>query len=133
MIRTLELGDRAGIAVAAACALHCLAAPVLGTSLQIAGVLLSEGAELAFLSTSLLVSGTTVLATCLRRGGRAAVWATFLVGAALLVSARSGTAWAERLEPALVFGGAGLVAAAHVVNLRHCRCRTEERSCVTAV
>jgi hypothetical protein len=132
VVRSVELGDRAGIAVAVVCAFHCVAAPILGASLQIAGVFASERAELAFLGSSLLISGTTILANCLRRDARAAVWGSFLVGAGLLVAARSGVAWAERLEHPLVFAGAGMIVAAHVMSLRNCRCKTDGPSCVGA-
>jgi hypothetical protein len=128
--RSLELADTAGIAVSVACAVHCLAAPILGASLQIAGALAFDRTELAFVGASLLISGTTVVANCLRRDGRVAVWGTFVVGAGLLVAARSGIAWVERFEPPLVFGGAGMIVAAHVINLRNCRCRKEGPSCV---
>jgi hypothetical protein len=112
VIQSIEMGDRAGIAVAVACAFHCVAAPILGTSIQIAGAFASEGAELAFLGSSLLISGTTVVANCLRHSVRGAVWRTFVVGAALLLVARSGVAWAEMLEQPLVIGGAGMIVAA---------------------
>jgi hypothetical protein len=129
MIRSQEMGDSTGIAVAVACALHCLAAPILGAALPMAGVLVSDRAELAFLGSSLLISGTTVVATC-RRQGSPAVWGAFLVGAALLVAGGSGTEWSELLEASLVVGGAGLIVAAHVMNIRQCRCRDDRPSCV---
>jgi hypothetical protein len=103
---------------------------MLGASLQIAGAGVSERAELAFLGSSLLISGTTVVASCLRRGTRAAVWGTFVAGAGLLVAARSGIARAEPLEPLLVIGGAGMIVGAHVISLCSCRCRKEGSSCV---
>jgi hypothetical protein len=127
--RSLDLGDRAGIAVAVACALHCLTAPILATSLQIAGIVASEQTELAFLGSSLLISGTTVVANCLRRRARAVVWVTFVVGASLL-AARIGGDWAEPLEAPLVVGGAGMIVAAHVINLANCRCRKGGPICV---
>jgi hypothetical protein len=130
VIRTLDLGDRAGIAVAVACALHCLTLPILGTSLQIAGVVASEPAELAFLGLSLLVSGTTVVVNCLRHRARAVVWGTFVVGASLLLAARTGGVGAGPLEASLVVAGAGTIVAAHVINLVNCRCRKAGPMCV---
>jgi hypothetical protein len=126
------MGDRAGIAVALACALHCVAAPLVGASMQVAGTLASERTELLFLTSSLLVSGTTVFANCLRRGPRRAVWGAFVVGASLLLCARVGFAPAEHIEQPLVLGGAGMIVAAHVMNLFNCRCREEGPSCVAA-
>jgi hypothetical protein len=130
MIRSLDLGDRAGIVVAVACALHCVTAPMLGTSLQLAGVLASERTDFVFLGFSLLISGATVLANCLRRRTRALVWCAFAAGASLLLAARIESAWAEVLETPLVVGGAGMIVAAHVVNLIHCRCRKDGPTCM---
>jgi hypothetical protein len=130
MIRTLEAGDRAGIALAVACALHCLMTPVLATSLQIAGVIASERTEFAFLGVSLLISGMTVVVNCLRRRASAVVWATFVVGAALLLSTRVSSAWAEPFERPLVVVGAGMIVVAHVINLVNCHCRKEGPTCV---
>jgi hypothetical protein len=129
MIRSQEMGDSTGIAVAVACALHCLAAPILGAALPMAGVLVSEQAELAFLGSSLFISGTTVVATC-RNRGRLSVWGAFLVGAGLLMAAGSGIEWSEPIEASLVVGGAGMIVAAHVMNIRQCRCRDDGPSCV---
>jgi hypothetical protein len=126
------MGDRAGIAVAVACAIHCVAVPLVGASIQVAGAFASDRTELLFLTSSLLVSGTTVLANCLRRGPRRAVWAAFVVGASLLLYARVGFASAEHIEQPLVLGGAGMIVAAHVMNLFNCRCRAESPSCVAA-
>ena len=126
------MGDRAGIALAAACALHCIATPMLAASIQVAGVFASERTELMFLASSLLISGTTMLANCLRRRARGVVWASFVVGASLLISARSGVEWAELMEQPLVVAGAGLIVMAHVANLFYCRCSKEEPSCVAA-
>jgi hypothetical protein len=128
----MEIGDRAGIAVAFVCALHCVAAPLAGASVQVAGTLASERTELLFLASSLLISGTMVLANCLRRGARRAVWGAFGVGASLLLCARVGLAFAERIEQPLVLAGAGMIVAAHVMNLFNCRCREEGPSCVAA-
>jgi hypothetical protein len=129
MIRAQELGDSTGISVAVACALHCLAAPILGAALPMARVLVSEQAELAFLGSSLLISGTTVVATCRRRGSLA-VWGAFLVGAGLLVAGGSVIEWSEPIEASLVVGGAGMIVAAHAMNIRQCQCRDDGPSCV---
>jgi hypothetical protein len=126
------MGDRAGIAVALACALHCIAAPLVGASMQVAGAFASERSELPFLTSSLLVSGTTVLMNCLRRGPRRPVWGALVVGASLLLCARAGLVWTERLEQPLVVAGAATIVAAHLLNLFNCRCREEGPSCVAA-
>jgi hypothetical protein len=125
------MADRAGIAIAVACALHCMATPILAASIQVIGAFASERAELGFLASSLLISGTTVVVNCVRRGPRAVVGGTFVVGASLLVAARVGVDWAEPIEQRLVIAGATMIVAAHVVNLFNCRCRKEGPSCVT--
>jgi hypothetical protein len=127
------MGDRAGIAVAFACALHCVAAPLLVTSVQVAAAFASERTELAFLGASLLISGTTVVANCLRRSARSAVWATFAAGAGLLLAARSGAARIDAVEQPLVIVGAGTIVAAHLINLFNCRCRKDRPVCVDSV
>ena len=132
MIRSIELGDRAGIAVAVACALHCCVAPILATSVQAAGVFASERSELAFLASSLLISGTTVVASCRRRGALGVTWSTFVFGSSLLVAARIGFEWVEPIEQELVIAGAGLVVTTHAINLFKCRCGKEGPSCVGA-
>jgi hypothetical protein len=54
------------------------------------------------------------------------------VGATLLLCARVGFASAEHIEQPLVLGGAGMIVAAHLINLFTCRCREEGPSCVAA-
>jgi hypothetical protein len=130
VIRTLDSGDPAGIAVAAGCALHCLAAPILGATLPIAEVVASERTELVLLGSSLLISGTTVVASCLRRRARPVVWRTFAIGASLLLTAKIGSERVEPFELLLVVGGAGMIVTTHVINLVYCRCREEGPPCV---
>jgi MerC mercury resistance protein len=126
----LETGDRAGIAVAIACAIHCVAAPVLAASVQVAALFASERTELLFLSFSLLVSGVTFGASCLRRGTREwrLICGLFGLGSGFLLVTRIGWGWTEPLEQPLVLAGATLIVAAHLFNVSSCRC-TEERSC----
>lgn len=109
--------------MALACALHCLAVPMLGATLQFAGVLASERTESAFLGTSLLISGTTVLVHCLRRRTSAAVWGTFAAGAAILIATRLERAWMEPFELPLVLSGAAMIVTGHVINLINGRCQ----------
>jgi hypothetical protein len=78
---SLDRGDHAGTLLAAVCALHCLAAPLLATYFHAGGAVTSERAELALVASSLLVSGVTILAGCLRRTTRRIVWAAFLSSA----------------------------------------------------
>jgi hypothetical protein len=126
---SIHVGDRAGIAVAVACAVHCLAAPLLAASVQLAGVVGSEHTEIAFLASSLLISGATVVASCLRHGARRAVWLAFVPGAGLLLCARLAEGLTRPVEQGLVAVGAGLIITAHGINLIACRCAGKDQSC----
>jgi hypothetical protein len=130
MLRALEIGDRAGIAIAVACAAHCLVAPAFAASIQVAGTLASDQAEWMFLGSSLVVSGVTVVASCMRGVARRAVLIAFLTGAGLLLVGRLGGSRAETIELPLVALGAGTIVAAHLLNLFQCRCRKGNTSCV---
>jgi hypothetical protein len=130
MIRAIELGDRAGIVAAVACAIHCLLLPLIATSVQASNVFAPERTEFVVLAASLLISGATVVASRARRDARVAVWSTFAAGAGVLISARLGASGS--IEQALVTAGAGLVVAAHVINLSSCRCRKDAPSCAIA-
>jgi hypothetical protein len=130
MLRALEIGDRAGIAIALTCAAHCLVAPVVAASLQVAGGLASDQAEWIFLSSSIAVSGLTIGVRCLHGAVRRTVVGAFVVGAGLLLVARLGGSWAETIERPLMALGTGTVVAAHLLNLFQCRCRKGNTSCV---
>jgi hypothetical protein len=130
MLRALEIGDRAGIAIALTCAAHCLVAPAVAASIQVAGVLASDQAEWMFLGSSIAVSGVTVAVSCLRGVARGAVVGALVAGAGVLLVARLGGSWAETIEQPLVALGAGTIVAAHLLNLFQCRCRKGNTSCV---
>jgi hypothetical protein len=127
MTRASQAGDRAGIALAAACALHCLAAPLLAVSVQ--AVAAAERTELMVLTSSLVLSGSVVAAHCLRRGARRAVWGAFVSGAVLLC-APIVLAVPEPIEPVVGVAGSGLIVVAHALRLAGCRCRKEGPRCV---
>jgi hypothetical protein len=115
MTRVLQLGDRTGIAVAAACALHCLATPVLALSILTAAT--AERTERALLVASLLLSGTVVATHCLR-GGAALLVTPFVLGVP------------EPIEPVVGVAGSLLIVAAHVIRLAACGCSKEGPVCV---
>jgi hypothetical protein len=56
--------------------------------------------------------------------------ATIAAGAGLLLAAGSGVAWVAAVEQPLVIAGAGMIAAAHLINLFNCRCRKGAAACV---
>jgi hypothetical protein len=128
MLRTTDAGDRAGIGLAIACAVHCVAAPIVAASFQAAAALVSERTELLFLSASLVVSGATITTNCVVRRGRPATLVLFTLGAMTLMVARGSLVPAES-ERLLVLGGAGTIVAAHILNLLTCRCADEGSTC----
>jgi hypothetical protein len=130
MIRSIEIGDRAGIVAAVACAVHCSVLPIAATSIQLGNVLLSEQTELVVLAASLLISGTAIVASCVRRGLCVVVGGTFSIAVGLFLAAR--LELAAPFEQPLVMAAAGLIVATHVINLARCPCRKDRPSCVTA-
>jgi hypothetical protein len=127
MVRALQIGDRAGIALAAACGLHCLATPLLALSMQ--AIAAAERTELALLASSLVLSGTLVTGHCLRRGASRTVLGAFLAGIVLLCLPFA-LAVPEHVEPVVGVAGSGLLVAAHMLRLVSCRCGKEGAVCV---
>jgi hypothetical protein len=97
-------------------------------SMQAAAV---ERTELTLLMLSLVLSATTVAVHCLRGGARVVVWGAFVCGAAL-VGAPLALDVPKLIEPVVRLTGAGMIVAAHVINLVNCRCRGEGASCAEA-
>jgi hypothetical protein len=132
MVRSVAMGDRIGIALAVVCAAHCVAAPVLAASLQLAGALGSESTELLFITSSLLISGMTIVTACAQGRCRLLAASAFLAGACCLIAPRLDLAWVEAVEHPLIVAGAGLIVVAHLVNLSNCRCDEEGATCAAA-
>jgi hypothetical protein len=132
MLRSRPFGDRAGIALAVLCATHCVAVPVLAASLPLAAGFASESTELLFLTSSLLMSGAAIGIACAEGRCRLLTGAAFVAGAGCLIAARLDVAWAEAMERPLVLAGAGLIVAAHFINLSNCRCDGEGAKCRAA-
>ena len=111
--------DRFGAGLSLACALHCLATPVLVSLVPMVGlsVLAGESAETVLLIGSLALAGAS-LCWGWRVHGQVRLWVLF-GAAALLIAA--GRLWVEdAAEIVFVSGGAGVLATGHVLNRRWC-------------
>jgi hypothetical protein len=120
----LRVADRVGVSISAACAIHCLAAPVLLTFLSIAGF--EENIELLMIGISLMIAAVTFTAGFVRNTTVLPL-ALLLVGAPVMIASRSvHHPWAE---PALLIAGAVLLSIGHVVNLRRGHLCSDECAC----
>jgi hypothetical protein len=112
-------GDVWGICLASACAIHCIATPlVLGMLPLVAGALLEHPAlEWLLVLLSVLLSSVTI-AHGSRRHGRWYPALPLVAGAALLLAARVLPQLDEPVERAIVLAAAVLIITAHLLNLR---------------
>jgi hypothetical protein len=113
--------DLAGLALSGACALHCLALPVLlgaaPGALGALGVLQGEHVEWAFVGASLLLGAWALGARGVRRHGRWRPVALFAVGfLALLAGRMAEDAGVQAVAIGGTVLGALLVGAAHLDN-----------------
>ena len=110
--------DRIGIVLSGLCALHCLAGLVLVTVMGLGGgVLLDPSIHRIGLAVALLVGGATIGIGAWRHG-RVLPLALGTLGLTLMALAL----WTghSAYEAALTISGVGLVALAHVINIRRC-------------
>ena len=123
--------DRAGMALSVCCGLHCIGTPLLlgGAVGMPFGWLLDESTEALLLVAAIGTAALSLGPSWWRRHRRKRCLGLFALGASLLAFAKLGPA-SEQLEPLAVASGAGLIAVAHLVNLRLCRqcaqCETGE-------
>jgi hypothetical protein len=118
--------DRGGMLIAAICFVHCVAGPVI---LSVAGLAsfigISEKIEPAFLLCSITLGSATLIPGYRKRHGRISCLAMFLAGM-LFLFVRRHIEWPSfHFEPIATACGAGLIIAAHVLNLRfsrRCQC-----------
>jgi hypothetical protein len=109
----LRLADRFGCSLSVACALHCLAMPLVVTLLSITP--LAEEIELPMIVVALVVAAVTFSAGFVRNTAFVPL-ALFLVAGPLMITSRCVRhAWAET---GLLVAGAVLLGIGHVVNLR---------------
>lgn len=112
--------DRVGAGVSVACAVHCLAAPLLVASFPLVGLRfrLDDTIETILIVTSLLFAGYS-FCWGFRVHRRRRV--LFALGAAVTLIAGGWFFAAERYELLFVAGGAMLLAASHFLNRHLCR------------
>lgn len=109
----LRVADRVGVSLSAACAVHCLAAPVLLAFLSISGP--EENIELLMIALSLVIAAFSFTAGFVRNTAVLPL-ALLLVAGPVMIGSRSvHHPWAET---ALLIAGAVLLSIGHVVNLR---------------
>jgi hypothetical protein len=115
--------------VAGACAVHCIATPLIVGVLPVVGLpLLHPRTEWLFLAFSLVLSSVAVFSGCVRHDRWLPV-AAFFAGAALLVASHAildDDGMAARLA---IVVGAALVIGAHLLNIRLCRCTQHAPAC----
>ncbi len=112
--------DQLGAGLSLACALHCLAAPLLLSLLPFAGLgfLASESMETALLGASLVLAvGSLCWGFRMHHQRRPLL----LLGAALLLILGGRFSLEEMAEVACVVLGAGLLAGGHLLNRHLCK------------
>lgn len=113
--------DRCGIAVSAACALHCAAAPLALSGLLTVplGLLQSETPEVLLIALAASAGIVGLTRGYRRRHRRSRCLATFAAGLALLLAAE--TVFHGGFGAASAVCGALCMSVAHLLNLKLCR------------
>lgn len=121
MIRYISRGavDNAGVFLSSACAVHCVAVPLLVTFLPLVGLgfLASEPAEFAIVGAVVLAVGSVVAGVRYHRRYRAFLTLVLAVG----VIAAGYTAAEGNFEVILHVTGGVLLATTHLLNRHLCR------------
>jgi hypothetical protein len=123
MESSVVLRDRAGVVVAAACAVHCAALPLAAGLLSAMGLglLLDEQVEVALLVLAGLIGVGGLWPAFRRRHRRLLPLLLFGSGLLALIAVRRFEDAAAVLEIPMILVGAGAVASAHLLNLALCR------------
>jgi hypothetical protein len=111
--RLLRLADRVGCSLSAACAIHCLAAPLVLTFLSVSP--LAEGLALPMILVALAIATATFSAGFVRHTTIAPLALLLVAGPVMMASH---CVHGPLLETALLVTGAILLSAGHIVNLR---------------
>jgi hypothetical protein len=111
-----------GIAASCACALHCALTPLLLGSFSVVGlgVLADERFEWALVGASAALGGLSLVSGYFSRHRRRRPVALFALGVVVILAARILFDEDLRLEIPAVIMGAGLIASAHLLNLKLC-------------
>jgi hypothetical protein len=122
--RLLRLADRVGCSLSAACAIHCLAAPLVLTFIAASPV--AEDLELPMIVIALSIAAATFSAGFVRH---TAVMPLVLLLVAGPVMMASRCVHGALVETALLVTGAILLSAGHVMNLRRGHVSPSETPC----
>ena len=117
--------DRAGMLLAGACFVHCVAGPLLLSFAGLAGLTAgSERLEPAFLAGSVIIGTANLIPSFRKKHGRPVCLAMFLGGIVCLFLRRRLFSTSLPMEAAATGLGACLIIGAHALNLRFChQCR----------
>jgi hypothetical protein len=122
--RLLRVADRIGCSLSAACAIHCLAAPVIVTLLPASP--LADDLELPMIVAAISIAAATFSAGFVRHTTVVPL-ALLLVAGPVMIASR----YVHRalLETALLVTGAVLLSVGHVVSLRQGHVCAAETPC----
>lgn len=124
----LRFADRLGCSLSTACAVHCLATPLLVTFLSISPV--AEEVELPMVIVALILAAITFSAGFVRSATVLPLALLAVAGPLMMASRCVHRSW---LEATLLVAGAVLLSIGHVINLRSGHeCRVQ-RNCGEAV
>lgn len=122
----MDRKDRVGVALAAACFVHCVAGPALLLAAGFAGLIgTSEKIEPWFLAGSLLLGIASLLPSYRNKHKRLICVGLFSAGMLCLALRRWAGTGAFALESIASGTGACLIAGAHILNVRlsrRCQC-----------
>lgn len=116
-----SIWDKLSIGASIACAVHCVALPLVFTTLPLLGVELLENIylELCTIAISLFIGGWAVWKGYRKHHRSKLLLVMFIAGILLLVAGNFVTT--EAAEMVCKFTGAGLLITAHIVNWRKCK------------
>ena len=120
-----ERWDRAGVAVSAACAVHCMLLPLVAGMLPLLGLqhFADERIELTLIAITTLIGVVGHTRAYRRHHAHIGPGLLFVIGLSMIVITRLSHV-ATVIEPVALGCGGVFAAAAHWMNLRLCRCCT---------
>lgn len=115
--------DKAGTTVSWACAIHCLAMPLVISFLPLLGIsfIAHEGFEYVFIGFSFCIAAFSLLPGYFKQHGKMRTLLLFISGISFVILAD--IIFPESLFGKMVFVifGAGMITTSHVLNRRLCR------------
>ncbi|MGA2186479.1 MAG: MerC domain-containing protein [Bryobacteraceae bacterium] len=126
LLQNLRSSDRMGMILALLCFIHCVAGPLLLSIVGLAGLIgASEKLDAWFLGGSFVITTISLIPGYRRHHGRLTCLALFVLGITSLGLRHRINAGLVPVEVVATALGAGLIAAAHALNLqssRRCPC-----------